>query len=65
MSEEKASQNYEDKSLLINHVESSFGAMNFEHDDLAEEAENLMIKLKFLTYKLGTIFFCCGFFGHR
>ena len=29
----------------------------FEHDDLADEAENLMIKLKFLTYKLGTIVF--------
>ena len=44
----------EDKSLLINHVESSFGAMMFEHDDLADEAENLMIDLKFLTYKLRT-----------
>ena len=41
----------EDKSLLINRVESSFGARMFEHDDLANEAENLMIKLKFLTYK--------------
>ena len=41
-----------DKSLLINHVESSFGARMFENDDLADEAKNLMIKLKFLTYKL-------------
>ena len=41
----------EDKSLLINHVESSFGARMFEHDDLADEAKNRMIKLKFLTYK--------------
>ena len=47
----------EDKSLSINHVESSFGARMFEHDDLADEAENPMIKLKFLTYKLGTIVF--------
>ena len=44
----------EDKSLLINHVGSSFGARMFKHDDLADEANNLMIKLKFLTYKLRT-----------
>ena len=54
VSEEKASQMFEDKSLLINHGESSFGARMFEHDDLADEAENLMIKLKFFTYKLTT-----------
>lgn len=54
VSEEKASQMSKDKSLLLNHVESSFGARMFEHDDLADEAENLMIKLKFLTYKLRT-----------
>ena len=47
-----ASQMSKDKILLINHVESSFGARMFEHDDLADEDENLMIKLKFLTYKL-------------
>ena len=56
VSEEKAFQMSEDKSLLINHVGSIFGARMFEHDDLADEAENLMIKLKFLTYKLGTMF---------
>lgn len=54
VSEEKASQMPEDNSLLRNHVESSFGARMFEDDDLADEAENLMIKLKFLTYKLRT-----------
>ena len=32
----------------------------FEHHDLAEEAENLMIKLKFLTYKLRNFLVCNG-----
>ena len=44
---------FEDKSLLINHVESSFGARMFEHDDLADEDENLMIKVKSDGNKLG------------
>ncbi|GLJ26185.1 hypothetical protein SUGI_0502400 [Cryptomeria japonica] len=54
VSEEKASQISKDKSLLLDHMQSSFGTRMFDHDDLADEAENLMIKLKFLTYKLRT-----------
>ena len=41
----------EDKSLLINHVESSFEERMF--DDLADENENLMIKVKSNGNKLG------------
>ncbi|KAH9311379.1 hypothetical protein KI387_026414, partial [Taxus chinensis] len=52
--EEKASQMSQDKILLLDHMQSNFGARMFEHDDLADESENLMIKLKFLTYKLRT-----------
>ena len=48
-----ASQMFEDKSLLINHVESSFGASMFEYDDLANEDGNLMIKVKSDGNKLG------------
>ena len=48
-----ASQMSEDKSLLINHVESTFGARMFEHDELADEDENLMIKVKSDGNKLG------------
>eukprot|EP01018_Ginkgo_biloba_P015904 Gb_26327 [translate_table: standard] len=51
---EKAIQMSVDKSLLLDNMESNFGARLFEHDGLADEAENLMIKLKFLTYKLRT-----------
>ena len=43
----------EDKSLLINHVESSFGARMFEYDDLDDENKNLMIKVKSNGNKLG------------
>ena len=49
----EASQMSKDKSLLINHVEYSFGARMFEYDDLADENENLMIKVKSDGNKLG------------
>ncbi|XP_077247868.1 tRNA ligase 1-like isoform X2 [Tasmannia lanceolata] len=62
VNEESAGEISEDSNLLTRNINGSYGTSTMRTDGLADEYAHLMIKLKFLTYKIRTFLIRNGLF---